>query len=140
MLGQRKTIAAARPATQPHDPSLSVGRGEVLPRRADCAPVRPHWTPEELGDFCAWLALNPDAGDVIPRSDGCRKVRWVVKGRGKRGGVRVIYFNRLADGTIWLLTMYAKNVREDIDVKILIKIREMVDGKAQRKGTGKVRS
>jgi hypothetical protein len=94
---------------------------------------------KEFGDFCAWLALNPDAGDVIPRSDGCRKVRWVVKGRGKRG-VRVIYFNRLADGTIWLLTMYAKNVREDIDVKILIKIREMVDGKAQRKGTGKVRS
>ncbi len=36
--------------------------------------------------------------------------------------------------------MYAKNVREDIDVKILIKIREMVDGKTQRKGTGKVRS
>jgi hypothetical protein len=99
-----------------------------------------YWTPEEYGDFCAWLALNPDAGDVIPRSDGCRKVRWVVKGRGKRGGVRVIYFNRLADGTIWLLTMYAKNVREDIDVKILIKIRELVDGKAQRKGTGKVRS
>jgi hypothetical protein len=62
------------------------------------------------------------------------------QGRGKRGGVRVIYFNRLADGTIWLLTMYAKYVREDIDVKILIKIREMVDGKAQRKGTGKVRS
>ncbi|MDB6101651.1 MAG: hypothetical protein JWO52_1650 [Gammaproteobacteria bacterium] len=99
-----------------------------------------YWTPEEFGDFCAWLALNPDAGDVIPGSDGCRKVRWVVKGRGKRGGVRVIYFNRLADGTIWLLTMYAKNVREDIDVKVLIKIREMVDGKAQRKGTGKVRS
>jgi len=42
--------------------------------------------------------------------------------------------------TIWLLTMYAKNVREDIDVNILIKIRELVDGKAQRKGTGKVRS
>jgi hypothetical protein len=64
----------------------------------------------------------------------------VVKGRGKHGGVRVIYVNRLADGTIWLLTMYATNVREDIDVKVLIKIREMVDGKAQRKGTGKVRS
>ena len=67
-------------------------------------------------------------------------MRWAVKGRGKRVGVRVIYFNRLADGTIWLLTMYAKNVREDIDVKVLSKILEMVDGKAQRKGTGKVRS
>jgi len=43
-----------------------------------------YWTPEEFGDFCAWLALNPEAGDVIPRSGGCRKVRWVVEGRGKR--------------------------------------------------------
>jgi hypothetical protein len=55
------------------------------------------------------------------------------------GGVRIIYFNRLADGKVWLMTMYAKNVREDIDVKILTKIRETLDGKAQRKGTGKVR-
>jgi hypothetical protein len=98
-----------------------------------------YWTPEEFGDFCAWLALNPEAGDVIPRSGGCRKVRWVVEGRGKRGGLRIIYFNRLADGTVWLMTMYAKNVREDIDVKTLTRIRETFDGKAQRKGTGKVR-
>ena len=38
-----------------------------------------YWTPEEFGDFCAWLALNPEAGDVIPSSGGCRKVRWVVE-------------------------------------------------------------
>ena len=62
-----------------------------------------------------------------------------IEGRGKRGGVRIIYFNRLADGTVWLMTMYAKNVREDIDVKTLTRIRETFDGKAQRKGTGKVR-
>jgi hypothetical protein len=40
---------------------------------------------------------------------------------------------------MWLMSMYAKNVREDIDVKNLRKIRETFDGKAQRKGTGKVR-
>jgi len=33
-------------------------------------------TPEEFGDFCAWLALNPDAGDVVSGTGGCRKVRW----------------------------------------------------------------
>lgn len=99
-----------------------------------------YWTPEEFGDFCAWLALHPDAGGVISGSGGCRKVRWVIDGRGKRGGVRVIYFNRFADGKIWLITMYAKNVREDVDVKTLNKLRESLDGKAQRKGTGKVRS
>jgi hypothetical protein len=99
-----------------------------------------YWTPEEFGDFCAWLASNSEAGKVIPGSGGCRKVRWAVDGRGKRGGVRVIYFNRLADGKVWLITMYAKNVREDVDLKILVKMREALDGKAQPKGTGKVRS
>lgn len=34
-----------------------------------------YWTAEEFGDFCAWLALRPEAGDVIPGSSGCRKVR-----------------------------------------------------------------
>ena len=99
-----------------------------------------YWTPEEFGDLGAWLALNSEAGDVIPRSGGCRKVRWAVEGRGKRGGVRVIYFNRLADGKVWLMTMYARNVRADVDVKILNRLRETLDGKTQRKGTGKVPS
>jgi len=99
-----------------------------------------YWTAEEFGDFCAWLAINPEAGDVIPRSGGCRKVRWSVPGRGKRGGVRVIYFNRLADGKVWLMTMYAKNVREDVDVRILIKLKETLNDKTQGKGASKIRS
>ena len=74
------------------------------------------------------LATHPDAGDVVPKSGGCRKVRWSIPGRGKRGGVRVIYFNRLADGHIWLLVMYAKNARATIDGRVLAKIRETIDG------------
>ena len=87
-----------------------------------------YWAAEEFGEFCAWLALNPDAGDVIKGSGGCRKVRWAVAGRGKRGGVRVIYFKRLAEGKIWLLTMYAKNVRAFISAEQLRQIRETIDG------------
>ena len=45
--------------------------------------------------------MHPEAGDVIPASGGCRKVRWTRSGKGKRGGVRVIYFNRISEGTIW---------------------------------------
>jgi hypothetical protein len=86
-------------------------------------------SPEEFGEFCAWLATHPDAGNVIPQSNGCRKVRWSVPGRGKRGGARVIYFNRLEEGHIWLLVMYAKNVRSTIDGRTLAKIRETIDAK-----------
>jgi hypothetical protein len=77
---------------------------------------------------CAWLALNPDAGDVIKGSGGCRKVRWSLAGRGKRGGVRVIYFKRLAESKIWLLVMYAKNVRASIGAEQLRQIRETISG------------
>src|SRR5690348_10571954 len=86
-----------------------------------------YWTPEEFGDFCAWLALQPEAGAVVPKSGGCRKVRWAVAGRGKRGGVRVIHFNRLANGEIWLLAIYAKNERASIPAHVLKKIAETIN-------------
>jgi hypothetical protein len=86
-----------------------------------------YWTAEEFGDFCAWLALHPETGDVIPGSAGCRKVRWKLADQGKRGGARVIYFNRLPDGKIWLLTMYSKTVKSDMERKMLKALRENVD-------------
>jgi len=81
------------------------------------------------------LAVNPEAGDVVPQSGGCRKVRWSMAGTGKRGGVRVIYFNRLDERKIWLITMYAKNERESIPAKTLTKSREKIDGKDEQKST-----
>jgi len=79
---------------------------------------------EEFLSLQAYLLGNPDAGDVIPCSGGCRKLRWAAQGHGKRGGVRVIYFLRLAHGKIVLVTMYAKNVQENIDLGLLKKIKE----------------
>ena len=73
---------------------------------------------------------NPEAGDVIPGSGGVRKVRWGVAGRGKRGGLRIIYFLRSAHGQIWLLTLDAKNVSENIPGHILRKIKDEIDGKS----------
>lgn len=45
------------------------------------------------GEFQQYLADNPEAGDVIPDTGGMRKIRWGANGKGKRGGVRVIYFH-----------------------------------------------
>ena len=74
------------------------------------------------------LAVNPEAGDVIKGTGGVRKLRWAGSGRGKRGGLRVIYYLRLQNGQIWLLTVYAKNVRDDIPTSVLKKIKEELDG------------
>lgn len=49
------------------------------------------WSDEERVEFINWIAANPLAGDVIPNSGGCRKVRWSRDGMGKRSGVRVIF-------------------------------------------------
>jgi len=79
---------------------------------------------EEFAVLQQYLVEHPDAGDVIPRSGGCRKLRWRATGRGRRGGIRVIYFLRLASGQIVLVTMYAKNVRENIDPSLLKRLKE----------------
>ena len=85
------------------------------------------WTEEERGAFCAWLAARHDVGNVISGSGGCRKVRWSVNGAGKRGGARVIYYNRLANGEIWLLLIYTKNVIGNIPAHLLKSIQEEID-------------
>jgi len=86
-----------------------------------------YWTEEERGEFATWLATQPEVGDVIPKSGGVRKVRWKRKGMGKRGGVRVIYYNRLENGVIWLLLIYAKSNQENISANILKQIKEEID-------------
>jgi hypothetical protein len=82
---------------------------------------------DDFASFQLYLMEHPDAGDVIPRSGGCRKVRWAIEGRGKRGGVRIIYFLRLNSGQIVLVTMYAKNVKENIDPIMLRRLKEVFE-------------
>jgi len=86
-----------------------------------------YWTEDERGAFTTWLSGNPKAGDVIPGTGGIRKVRWSRTGSGKRGGVRVIYYNRLANGEIWLLLIYAKSARENIPAHLLRAIKEEIE-------------
>ena len=84
--------------------------------------VRAHVVPHREG-----LAQHPDAGEVVPRAGGVRKVRWSRAGTGKSGGVRVIYFNRLRKGEIWLLLIYAKSVADNIPANILRDLKKEFD-------------
>lgn len=71
------------------------------------------------------LLLRPDAGSVISRSHGLRKLRWRTEGGGKRGGVRVIYYWIRDEQTIYLLTLYAKTRQDDLtpgQIKILSRL------------------
>lgn len=72
------------------------------------------WTESEKTDFITWIATHFEDGDVIPKAQGVRKVRWQYGQLGKSGGVRVIYFNLLAEGEVWLLDIYPKNQQANI--------------------------
>jgi hypothetical protein len=83
-----------------------------------------YWTEDERAEFTVFIANTPEAGDVVPGSGGCRKIRWSRPGAGKNGGVRVIYTARLTRGAIVLLVLYAKSARDNIPAHVLRKIAE----------------
>jgi len=84
------------------------------------------WSDSERIEFINWIALNPEAGDVIPGSGGCRKVRWAASGRGKSGGARVIYFNAV-EQTIWLLIVYTKSKFDNLPTSFLAELKQGVE-------------
>ena len=81
--------------------------------------VHDYLTEDEFADLQWYLSTRPQAGDVIPGSGGCRKLRWGTSERGKRGGVRVIYYGVTEEGQIWLLAIYAKTRRENVPAHVI---------------------
>lgn len=81
----------------------------------------------ERTQLTSFIAANPETGSVVPGSGGVRKMRWGLPGLGKQGGARVIYFNRLPDGEIWLLLIYGKSERDNISASILKMIKEEIE-------------
>ena len=90
--------------------------------------VSQYLSDEEYADLQRALIADPEAGDVIRGTGGVRKVRWGVAGRGKRGGIRIIYYVKRPKDEIWMLTLYAKNEEQTIPAHVLRKIREEISG------------
>jgi mRNA-degrading endonuclease RelE of RelBE toxin-antitoxin system len=85
------------------------------------------FTDEEYRELQKVLVNRPDAGSLIVGSGGLRKIRWAKQGRGKRGGVRVIYYWAVSSAQILMLFMYPKGERDDltpIQIKMLKQIVE----------------
>jgi hypothetical protein len=69
---------------------------------------------EGIDAVAVYLIDHPSAGDVIPGAGGARKLRCAAKGKGKRGGARIIYLYVVIAEHIYLLRCYAKNVKTDL--------------------------
>ena len=93
-----------------------------------------------------FLMLNPDAGDVIPGAGGLRKLRFPDerRGKGKRGGLRVIYYWWDTESEFWLFTVYDKNEMSDLSKAQRQLLKEMIktelEARRSDEETGKTRT
>ncbi|HHB94464.1 MAG TPA: hypothetical protein ENK88_04895 [Campylobacterales bacterium] len=74
-------------------------------------------TDDEYRVFQNYLLKNPKSGDVIKGSGGLRKIRWKIKGHGKSGGIRNIYYYHEEDSLILMIFVYKKSKTEDLTPK-----------------------
>ncbi|HMS65931.1 MAG TPA: type II toxin-antitoxin system RelE/ParE family toxin [Ignavibacteria bacterium] len=84
-------------------------------------------THEDYRNFQNELIINPEKGNIIRGSGGLRKIRWSIEGKGKSGGVRIIYCWLKEREIILLLFVYKKNEYEDLtnqQIKLLKSIVE----------------
>lgn len=79
---------------------------------------------DEYAALQEFLMQNPEAGKVVPRSGGVRKLRWRTSGSGRRGGLRIIYYVRYQPNEFWMLSLYAKARQENVPGHILKKLKE----------------
>ncbi len=89
--------------------------------------VYEYLTDEEYIGLQNLLAANPEMGRLVPGTGGVRKIRWAIAGRGKSGGIRVIYYFKRRDDEIWMLTIYQKNEIENIPAHILKQITREIE-------------
>jgi mRNA-degrading endonuclease RelE of RelBE toxin-antitoxin system len=82
---------------------------------------------ESYAALQSYLAKRPDAGDLIRGSGGMRKVRWAGGGRGKRGGLRVIYYWWVAKDRISMLFVYPKSGQDDLSADQVKQLRKALE-------------
>lgn len=68
----------------------------------------------EIDELIVFLALSPKSGVLIPGTGGMRKLRWKARGKGKRGGARVIYYYHSQNIPLVLVTVFSKGERVDL--------------------------
>jgi mRNA-degrading endonuclease RelE of RelBE toxin-antitoxin system len=100
---------------------------------------REHYLDDDaFAQLQAALMDNPEAGDLVPSAGGIRKLRWkdARRGKGKRGGLRIIYYCFLTDEEIWLLNLYDKAEASDLTKAERDQLRQALEAEraARRKG------
>lgn len=83
-------------------------------------------TDESYRELQNQIVADPETGDLIPGSQGLRKIRWKFEGRGKRGGIRVIYY-LVTREEVFMIFAYKKNEQENLTPEQTRRLRQLVD-------------
>lgn len=89
--------------------------------------VEKHISHDSYVELQRALILRPNAGEIIPGSGGIRKLRWGLASRGKRGGLRILYYWRVDEDTFYMLFLYKKNEQEDLTQAQIKALRRLVE-------------
>lgn len=73
------------------------------------------------------LSVRPESGDIIKGSGGIRKLKWAGSGRGKRGGIRVIYYYFTEEDQIYMLYAYPKSKKDDLTADQFKQLKQLVE-------------
>jgi hypothetical protein len=90
--GFEKSFAIDKYTAMPYNPDMVFIETTAFTRL-----VYDYLSDEEFAGVQNYLLMHPNAGQIIPGSGGVRKLRWAIEGRGKRGGIRVIYYWRVSE-------------------------------------------
>jgi hypothetical protein len=100
---------------------------EIIETSVFTRQIRELITDDEYAELKFALIQRPEQGAVIPGSGGIRKIRWAGSGRGKRGGIRVIYYWQVDEHQIFMLLAYAKNTQDNLTPAQLTILRKLVE-------------
>jgi hypothetical protein len=84
-------------------------------------------TDDDLIQLELYLCKNPEAGDLIQGTGGLRKLRWSLRGKGKRGGIRTLYIDFAYYEKIYMVTVYTKTKKDSITDNEKKEIRKLID-------------
>lgn len=120
----------------PHTDSVSIPLLTVVETSAFVRRAEKLLSPEEHEELLFFLALHPQSGAEIPGTGGVRKVRYAARGKGKSGGVRVVYYFFDEENPLYAIFLFGKNEQADLtpDQK-----REVASLAATLKAAAKVR-
>lgn len=101
---------------------VTVAEVSPFPAQADA-----YLSDEDRYGLIDYIARHPEAGARVRGTGGLRKLRWAMRGGGKRGGLRVIYYFYNPDWPVFLLTIYRKSDQKDLSSEQRLRLRRLLD-------------